>query len=107
MDPSQLQSAFTQTLAPNPVSAKDCRPVLPPDRPSPPARGCPCRLQELIKQAEAFLKQASTQPGYGIAVLRVSTCPRSGAARPAASVAQPPPPRPPPARRWSPWTRCP
>ncbi|GAB4819020.1 hypothetical protein N2152v2_006066 [Parachlorella kessleri] len=26
--------------------------------------------EELIKQAEAFLKQASSQPGYGIAVLR-------------------------------------
>eukprot|EP00887_Chlorella_sp_A99_P002133 scaffold21.g2133.t1 len=46
MDPqlAQLGEAFAQTLAPQP---------------------------ELIKQAEAYLKQAATQPGYGILVLKL------------------------------------
>ena len=48
---------------------------------------CRCTLQELIKQAEAYLKQASQQPGYGIMVLKV---------HPSAVVPPPPPPLPPP-----------
>jgi hypothetical protein len=31
-------------------------------------------MQELIKQSEAFLKQASQQPGYSIMVLKARRC---------------------------------
>lgn len=37
-------------------------------------------LQELIKQAEAFLKSASQQPGYGIMVLKARRCHTAAAA---------------------------
>lgn len=32
-----------------------------------------CLLQALIKQAEAFLKSAQAQPGFGISILKVCT----------------------------------
>jgi hypothetical protein len=37
-------------------------------------------LQDLIKQAEAFLKQASQQPGYSIMVLKACQLPLPPAA---------------------------
>lgn len=41
------------------------------DDPAEPAYLSPSPLQSVIKQAEAALKQASSQPGYTIAILKV------------------------------------
>lgn len=75
-----LLNAFQQTLAPSPVcedrlsstertgaAARRRQLAHHPDRFS-------VLLQELIKQAEAFLKTASQQPGYGIMVLKARRC---------------------------------
>lgn len=80
-----LLNAFQQTLAPSPVSGRtneQCRKKQPPDDGS-----CAHHLdrlsvplQELIKQAEAFLKSASQQPGYGIMVLKARRCHTAAAA---------------------------
>lgn len=66
-----LHDAFTQTLAPQPVGPNVAMIIqLFSGRRS---SAAVCRmLQELIKQAEAYLKQAATQPGYGILVLKAS-----------------------------------
>ena len=72
-----LLEAFTQSLAPNPVGTSRAIRTAAVRRPG---AAVPLRsqhpslagllVQELIKQAEAFLKQASQQPGYSIMVLK-------------------------------------
>lgn len=84
-----LHDAFAQTLAPNPVSRRHRLCFTTRSTAGAPDMQVVALLQELIRQAEAFLKQASAQPGYGISVLRVG--PRQGrlrCARRAAAVGQ-------------------